>query len=76
MRLTKKRYLQVFTVVVLLLAVVRWLFLGIAATNSTVDAAAALESKESQEAPAPPLTDEQATKPHRTRPIRLLLSRG
>ena len=65
MRLTKKRYLQVFTVVVLLLAVVRWLFLGIAANNSTVDAAAAPESQESQETPSPPLTDEQATKPHR-----------
>ena len=61
MRLTKKRYLQAFVVVVLLLAAVRWVFPGVAAAEAT-ETQECLENPESPENPEIP---SEAARPHR-----------
>ena len=64
MKLTKKRYLQGFVVVVLLLAVVRWLFPGVAAADASENSGAS-EYAEYSATPEPSASSERSARPHR-----------
>lgn len=65
MKLTKKRYLQTFVAVVLLLAVVRWLFPDMATNSSTAVASDIGDVSESQEIQENPVTRGMPLRPHR-----------